>query len=388
MKNKKKYVYKLVLLFDVLVIFTILCLIKNNPHTAESYTNNVANKYITFASKIFSNIPFSVYEFTLIFLIGMVIFYIISIIVKLCKKKYIASLQRFISSLLFVFICVDIYVGVASISYGRNQVSIPQYNQEINNELIDQTFEYFLEDYNNISTHFSRDENGLVISPYTFEEINNILIEEYKKLDENYFPSFTPKAKKLLFSDIFSELHFTGIFWAPTGEANINNNLHAAELPHTMAHEIAHSKGVFRENDANLVAMYVTLNSENEFLRYSAYYHNFSSLLRIYQQTNYDKYVESYFRLNEDIRKEYGVINNYWKEHDLLSKIGQLYNDIFLKLNGNKNGVNDYNDNTTSEDSGKVDENNNPIYVIKEYSPYAKLFFYLYQEANYDTTTF
>ena len=64
------------------------------------------------------------------------------------------------------------------------------------------------------------------------------------------------------------------------------------------------------------------------------------------------------------------------------------YNDIFLKLNGNKNGVNDYNDNTTSEDSGKVDENNNPIYVIKEYSPYAKLFFYLYQEANYDTTTF
>ena len=58
MKNKKKYVYKLVLLFDVLVIFTILCLIKNNPHTADSYTNNVANKYITFASKIFSNIPF------------------------------------------------------------------------------------------------------------------------------------------------------------------------------------------------------------------------------------------------------------------------------------------------------------------------------------------
>lgn len=371
---------KIIFLIILLAIFIVLNIVKSNPNLSEFYTNNISTKYISFISQITSNIPFSLYEFTIVLIIGLCLYFIISFLVKLFKRKFFKSLKTSLNFIIVIFIFVDIYMSTASISYGRTTVNIPQYNEPVDQEFIDNVFDYFLNDYNEISTHFERNEDGTIVSPYTFEEINNLLIDEYKKLDTSYFSEFTPKAKKLTFSGIFSELHITGVFFAPSGEANINTDLHPVELPHTMAHEIAHSKGIFREDDANLVAMYVTLTSENEFLRYSSYYHNFSSLLRIYSQTNYEKYLEKYSLLNDDIIKEYRAINKYWNDHNFLSKVGQFFNDIYLKLNGNSNGVKDYVDNSEGVDSGEKDENNQPIYVIKEHSPYSKLFFYLYNK--------
>lgn len=381
MKKTLKTFIKLVVILISIVIFGFLCIIKNNPLYAEYYTTNIASKYITNVSKFFSNIPFSVYEFTIIFIIIMCFFYVISILIKLLKKNYYGFRQRTLSCLIFIFVSVNIYFATASISYGRDVVSIPLYEQEITQELIDESMEYFLNDYNYLSTKFERNEDGTIISPYTFDEVNELIKKEYEKLDENYFPSYTPKAKQLLFSRVFTELHFTGIFWAPTGEANINKDLHAVELPHTMAHEIAHSKGVFREGDANLVAMYITLTSDNEYLRYSGYYnHFFSSLLKLYEMkpTEYQNYV---YRLNPAIIKELNSINKFWwEEHNLLEKIGNWYNNLFLKVNGNENGTDDYWDNTEFEDSGQVDEDNQPIYIIPEYSLFSKLFFHIYKE--------
>ena len=109
----------------------------------------------------------------------------------------------------------------------------------------------------------------------------------------------------------------------------------------------------------------------------------FNSLLTIYYQTNYDKYVETYFALTENIRKEYSAINKYWSERiDIIGKIGQWYNDLFLKLNGNVDGTDDYVDKGDSEDSGTTDENDHPIYIINEYSPYQKVFIQEYLSKN------
>lgn len=374
---------KLLVILISVIIFGLLCIIKNDPSLAEYYTSNIASIYIQEASKFFSNIPFSVYELTVIFIIVMCLFFVITIFIKLFKKKFNQMGQRILSFIIFIFVSVNIYFATASISYGRDEVKIPLYQDEISQQLVDESMEYFINDYNYLSTKFKRNDDGTIIVPYTFEEINELIENEYKKLDSSYFPEYTPKAKQLLFSDIFTELHFTGIFWAPTGEANINNNLHGVELPHTMAHEFAHAKGVFREGDANLVAMYITLNSDNEYLRYSGYYnHFFSSLLKLYEKKpiQYNHYLS---KLNPLILKEINTINKFWwEEHNLLEKIGDWYNDLFLKANGQEQGTDSYWDNTEFEDTGQKDENNQPIYVIPEYSTFSKLFFHIYYENN------
>ena len=225
--KKKNLIIKSIIIILLISLFIFLCVIKNNTDYAEWYTNNISTKYISFISKITSIIPFSLYEWIFIILIILAIYFIVKIIIKLCKKQFYKSFNTFLSLLIITFMVTNIYVATASISYGKKSLYVPQYDQEVNDEFIDQTFDYFLNDYNEISTHFDRNDDGTIISPYTFEELNNILISEYKKLDSNYYSSFTPNVKKLTFSSIFTELHITGVFFAPTGEANINKNMFA-----------------------------------------------------------------------------------------------------------------------------------------------------------------
>ena len=91
--------------------------------------------------------------------------------------------------------------------------------------------------------------------------------------------------------------------------------------------------------------------------------------------SNYDRYAATYFSLDEHIRKEYEAINKYWSNRiDIIGKIGQWYNDLFLKLNGNINGTDDYIDEGEKEDTGTTDDNDRPIYEITQYSPYQKVF--------------
>lgn len=144
-----------------------------------------------------------------------------------------------------------------------------------------------------------------------------------------------------------------------------------------MAHEISHSKGVNREDDANLVALYICLNSDDDFIRYSGYYNGILSFLDAYNTTFRKSYRDKY-PLRDEIYREYNVLYNFWNSHDLLAKIGNFYNNIFLKINGNKNGTDDYNDSSDKVDTGEVDNDGQQIIIITDYSPYQKLFFSLY----------
>ena len=350
---------------------------------ADFFVRYISTNYMLVCNVLFSWLPWTIYEFTIAFAVFFILYLLINIIKNLFKKEWLESLNKFLTIIIFGATCLNMYMFSASMAYGRSPAPVPQYSGEVNQELHENMIEYFLNDYNFCSSQLEYDEEGFVISPYTFKEINELLKESYKKLDSSYYNPYSANGKTLMTSDLFSELKFTGINWAPSGETMINDNISFTELPHTLAHEMAHNKGIYREDEANLVALYICITSDNDFIRYAGYYAGFNSLLTIYYQTNYDKYVETYFSLSENIRNEYSAINKYWSERiDIIGKIGQWYNDLFLKLNGNVDGTDDYLDKGDSEDSGTTDENNHPIYIINEYSPYQKVFIQEYLSKN------
>ena len=117
--KKKKLIIKSIISVLFVLIFIFLCVIKNNTTYAEWYTNNISTKYISFMSKITSNIPFSLYEWIFIILVILAIYFVVSIIVKLCKKQFYKSLNKFLSLFIVAFLVTNIYVATASISYGK-----------------------------------------------------------------------------------------------------------------------------------------------------------------------------------------------------------------------------------------------------------------------------
>ena len=375
----KKVIKKCILLLFFIVIFLTLFIIRSNPVWADFYSRYISSTYFHVIGTIFSIFPFSFYEFVIIGLVIYVIVFIISLSKKLIKKQWQNSLIKLLNFLLVIVIGVDWYFGAASVGYGRSPVDVPQYEGEVSLEQLEQISKYYIDDFNSLSDKMERDENGKIKMPYSFIDLNNKLCDEFNKLSDNsnYYSKYDVRVKKLTFSPIFTELHITGVTFAINGETSVNGQISPCELPFVMAHEISHSKGVNREDDANLVALYICLNSDDDFIRYSGYYNGILSFLDAYNTTFRKSYRDKY-PLRDEIYREYNVLYNFWNSHDLLAKIGNFYNNIFLKINGNKNGTDDYNDSSDKVDTGEVDDDGRQIIIITDYSPYQKLFFSLY----------
>ncbi|MFZ9782454.1 MAG: DUF3810 family protein, partial [Bacilli bacterium] len=152
-----------------------------------------------------------------------------------------------------------------------------------------------------------------------------------------------------------------------------------ALIPFTMAHELAHAKGVMREEDANLVALYVCLSSNDPYLQYSALFNSFYALLNLLRYIGVPSaYGEVYQSLALTIRKDYVYQNTYWDQYTLLDDVARWINDTYLRIFGN-DGVDSYVDVPEVE---VIDNGENTIEVIRQFSPYQKLFFSLYFTSN------
>lgn len=369
---KKKNLFKLCIAGILIIFIIIFNIIKSNPNYADYYANHFSLPYINFIGNITSLVPFSLFEILFIIILISIIFQIVHILLGFKNKKWFSSL---LTLSIYTLSILNFYIGTASVTYGRSEVDIPLIeNSKINKELIEESLNYYVSDYNNISNHMERDSNNCIINPYSLKELSRIINEEYEKLENisNYFSTYKPLIKPLITSPLFTEFNITGITMSITGETHINNQIASCELPFTVAHEFAHAKGAYRENDANLVALYICINSENEFLRYSGYYFSIGSLMDAYNVTFRENYAQKY-PLSNAIYQEINYIYSFWKRHNSLEKFATWWNDFYLKINGSKNGTDEYNDVSIKEETGEIDENGEEIIIISSYSPFQRL---------------
>ncbi len=77
-------------------------------------------------------------------------------------------------------------------------------------------------------------------------------------------------AKGLVCSRLMSYTDFTGFFFPFTGEANVNTDFPPSLFAATVAHELAHQRGVAKEQEANFVAVLACLESGDADFIYSA----------------------------------------------------------------------------------------------------------------------
>ncbi|MCH5163398.1 MAG: DUF3810 domain-containing protein [Clostridiales bacterium] len=334
----------------LVVLLAILLLMRTNSAIAEWMASNYSRAWISVFSRITSIFPFSLYE-TLLYvgIIGAIALIVIAI-VFFCKKKPLRAVTYLLIILLVGLSIGNVYTVSAGFAYFRGEPDIPLHQTSFfTDDNIDEVIvaaKFMMDDYNRLASAMDRDEDGRTISPYTHAQLGDKLKEEYKRLNSQYFSSFTPRAKTITSKKIMSHMHITGVFFAPFGEANVNPLTPSMDIPVTMAHELAHSKGAMRESDANLVAYWLTITSDDEYLRYCGYSSCFSRLLFVlldYDMNNDTKlYAELYSALDPKIKQEMRLNNEFWSSYDLLDKITDAFNDFYLKLQGQKDGTGSY----------------------------------------------
>ncbi|MCM1043721.1 MAG: DUF3810 domain-containing protein, partial [Corallococcus sp.] len=264
--ERKSLIRKIIANVVLLLTFVALLLFKNSVAVCEWFATHISRWWIAIFGAVFGIFPISFYEVFLICLIIFAVYLLIKLIICLCKKAFKRVLSGVLSVALVLFSFLTLYTAIAGMSYNRAQLDINVYNKS--NETNGRAFEKsdavelaqnLISQLNALYEKLPKDEKDCVCCPYSSMELQHVLSNEYNRLNSNYFSPYTPRYKTIINKTIMSELHITGVFFAPTGEANINGNVKGYDLPFTALHELAHSKGVMRESDANQVARYLSL---------------------------------------------------------------------------------------------------------------------------------
>lgn len=378
------------------VPLSVMLHIRKNTGTAEWWTRNIQRGWEKAIGTLTSWLPISILEFFIVCLVILGVYLFVRLFINLCRGKFRRVLLGALSLCVGAVYVLNLYVLSMGFAYYRAEMPIPQAGEKYTQEEATTAVLYFYEDYNRLAVKFPRDENGCVICPYTFSELAELLVKEYDRLDDPYFNEYTPKAKPIVNSWYLSSMLITGITFLPTGEANVNVAAPPTVCTITTAHELAHAKGVLREGDANLLARYILISSDNDYLRYCGYYAAFDNLMATFLlHEDFTGYNTVGAGLSTLIYKERRYAYDYWQSQpDLIGKIAEFFNNLYLKANGADNGTGSYNDGNNSDvvtptdpETGEPErdpETDKPVRIIN-YSQVQKMFFAVYESKKIKT---
>lgn len=373
-KINKKTIQKLVAVGVLTVMLIVLSVLSNNQRVCEFFATTVARAWIAVFGTLFGWLPFSMYELFLVLAILGAIAFVVFVIIFLAKRRWQKLVSLTLAVVISVLAFVNVYTMTASFTYNRNPLPSSVYTEHSSDDFSYEEAvalaELLVQKANYAYENTDHDENGNIVYPFSFRELSNMLAEEYKRLDDPYFSSFTPKGKRIVNKWIMSQLHLTGVFFAPFGEANVNGNENNLYLPVTLAHEMAHGKGVMREYQADLVAYYVLLTSENPYLQYGALAQMANvalGMVRLFPNSQ-ETYKTLYDSLNKGIAQEKHNYNMFYAQFTLMKDVGKLFNDIYLKLQKQPDGVHSYVKPGQTQGTGVKDDDGQEIIRIIHFS--------------------
>lgn len=189
---------------------------------------------------------------------------------------------------------------------------------------------------------------GFSVMPYDISEMNRKLNQAYKKVCEKYgfISDFTTNVKPVALSEPWTYTHVAGVYTFFTGEANININFPDYTIPFTAAHEMAHQRGISREDEANFIAFLVCSESDDPYIRYSGYtaiFEYVGSALYSADKTAYTALYSSY--VPAELKNEMHAYNAFFEKYreNKVAQVSSKVNDSYLKSQGQKEGSRSYN---------------------------------------------
>lgn len=181
-------------------------------------------------------------------------------------------------------------------------------------------------------------ETNFSVMPYGTVELSECLNETYALACAEYgfLPQLRSRIKPVMLSRAMSYTHITGVYTFFTGEANINVAFPDYTLPFTAAHELAHQRGVAREDEANFMAFLICIRSEEIYLRYSGYLSLYEYVASALYEASDELYWKAYVTLPNRVRAEMAAYSAFFETYrdSVAGDVSEAVNDTFLTIHG------------------------------------------------------
>lgn len=212
--------------------------------------------------------------------LGMLMIVVLAVVTVLLlflrkRPRFRSFATGYVKTVSIVLLClVLIYIPTWYIPFrgallgGMNKNARTEYTDEELYGLLN----YIVDNANAAAEEIEIGEDGSVIFPAPEEsgklaaQAMEALGDEYPRLKGHY-----PKVKAALCSDILNRMSIGGYNYPYTMEPTKNIYLDPLYLPVLEAHELAHHKGYYKENEANFLSEIALSRSEDPYLRLGAY---------------------------------------------------------------------------------------------------------------------
>lgn len=283
-------------------------------------------------------LPFSIFE-ALIILSPILLAVLIFLLVRRGsdRRKRVRTVMALIGVISLIFTSYIYTLGIGYHTTALDERIGIEAKSEISKEELVRTVDTVLAEINDIAPRLTPSDGETRLA-YSVSDLSDRLGEAYDTMLTKHpiLTNYSSKVKPVHFSTVMSDLQITGIYSFFTGEANVNVEYPDYSLVFTSAHEMAHQRGISRENEANFVAFLVAVSSDDEYIRYAGYLNLFEYLASALYSLDPELYYSAYARLHEtamaDIRAARAVYNEH--KDSLLGEINEKLNDAYLKANG------------------------------------------------------
>ena len=351
-KNKILSIFSLcraayiVLLLSAAIISLYFSL-RGNEKIIDAVCRGFVRPYQRIVGTVCSYVPFSVAELIYAALVIWSVCYIVRAVYRIItRESKLLCLYKTIITLLaascgfYAGFCL--LWGVYYTSAGFIEDSGMETREYSVDELSSVT-QYFAELANEYGDKVQRNSDGGFDVP--LDEIFDAAPGLYQNVSEQFSSLKWPemRAKPFFTSKLLSLINFTGFFFPFTAEANINIDSPSCLIPSTIAHELAHQRGVASEDEANFVGILASMESGNETYIYSASLLAYIHLGNALYKADNNAWSDVFHSLSANVRSDLKSNNEYWDRFE--TKISDASDAVytgFLESYGEERGLKSY----------------------------------------------
>lgn len=276
-KSRRGYWLSVIIIAAVTVCINVLSLLCT-PFN-DWYLKYIYPAFLNTVGRLANLFPFSIGEWLAFFVINalviLALWWIPAVILKICKKG--ERFRRFTCSLYRVALLagciVLLYMTLTEFVIYHTTPLDPNPKREKREYTLEELIlvhNYVCEQLDIYSQMQTRDVDGWIIQDKKVAMERSA--EALRGISDRYpaLAGWYPRLKPLFFSGIVTRLGFAGYFYPYSMEANYNALMYESNYD-TFAHELSHSHGFMREDEANFLAFAACTESDDPFLIYCGY---------------------------------------------------------------------------------------------------------------------
>ncbi len=151
------------------------------------------------------------------------------------------------------------------------------------------------------------------------------------------------RPKAVMLSHLWSYTGISGIYVPFLVEANINIDQSPFLIPDSAAHEVAHTRGYAREDEASFIAFLANIYHPNPDFRYSALVASYIRFSNALYAQDYEAYKEVSQQVTAPMARDLNANYEYWQQFaGPVTEVSTQINNIYLKSNDQTDGVHSY----------------------------------------------